>query len=124
MTNLTDYIDWVSIDVDFNLRTDLKSIKILSRIESSLKDYINNNRDWDNIDAFDFLYTHNGTQINRTEFNNNVPLGWMLDLDHELVYDYRGYKAQHQEILFSCCGDEITGDILDYGRCPTCKENL
>jgi len=28
-----------------------------------------------------------------------------------------------EEVIYSCCGDEMTIDLIDYGRCPTCKEH-
>jgi capsular polysaccharide biosynthesis protein len=33
-------------------------------------------------------------------------------------------KADSQEENLTCCGDEITGEIEDYGICPTCKEHI
>lgn len=29
-----------------------------------------------------------------------------------------------EEVQYSCCGDEMTIDLIDYGICPTCKEHL
>jgi hypothetical protein len=29
-----------------------------------------------------------------------------------------------EHICLTCCGDEITGWVEDYMRCPTCKENI
>tara|TARA_R100000742_G_C4241264_1_gene60930 strand:+ start:361 stop:579 length:219 start_codon:yes stop_codon:yes gene_type:complete len=29
-----------------------------------------------------------------------------------------------EEITYSCCGDEMTIDLIDYGICPTCKEHI
>jgi len=29
-----------------------------------------------------------------------------------------------EEIEYTCCGDEITGWVEDYGICPTCKEHI
>ena len=28
-----------------------------------------------------------------------------------------------EQIHYSCCGDEMTIDLIDYGICPTCKEH-
>ena len=38
-----------------------------------------------------------------------------------------GSKAEpkdEEEIEFTCCGDEITGDVEDVGLCPTCFEHI
>ncbi len=32
-------------------------------------------------------------------------------------------KEEEEEIIYSCCGDEMTIDLIDYGICPTCKEH-
>jgi len=31
---------------------------------------------------------------------------------------------EEEGIQYSCCGDEMTIDLIDYGRCPTCREHL
>lgn len=33
-------------------------------------------------------------------------------------------KTEDEKIEYTCCGDEITGEIEDYGICPTCKEHF
>lgn len=30
---------------------------------------------------------------------------------------------EEDEVIYSCCGDEMTIELIDYGRCPTCKEH-
>ncbi len=32
-------------------------------------------------------------------------------------------ETTEEEVVYSCCGDEMTIDLIDYGRCPTCKEH-
>lgn len=32
-------------------------------------------------------------------------------------------ETTEEEVIYSCCGDEMTIDLIDYGRCPTCKEH-
>ena len=45
----------------------------------------------------------------------NIPhFGWYLK-NHK--------KEEEEEIIYSCCGDEMTIDLIDYGICPTCKEH-
>jgi len=34
------------------------------------------------------------------------------------------HKEEEEEIIYSCCGDEMTIDLIDYGICPTCKEHI
>ena len=29
-----------------------------------------------------------------------------------------------EHICYTCCGDEITGDVEDIGLCPTCLEHI
>jgi hypothetical protein len=29
-----------------------------------------------------------------------------------------------EEIEYTCCGDEITGEVEDVGLCPTCFEHI
>lgn len=48
------------------------------------------------------------------------------DLIHYLTTELRELQRQEieeEEVIYSCCGDEMTIDLIDYGRCPTCKEH-
>ena len=29
-----------------------------------------------------------------------------------------------EEIKYTCCGDEITQQVKETGRCPSCSENI
>ena len=29
-----------------------------------------------------------------------------------------------EETKYSCCGDEVTQEVKETGRCPSCKENI
>jgi hypothetical protein len=31
---------------------------------------------------------------------------------------------EQEEIQYTCCGDEITGEVEDIGLCPTCLEHI
>jgi glycerate-2-kinase len=31
---------------------------------------------------------------------------------------------EEEHICYTCCGDEITGDVEDVGLCPTCLEHI
>ena len=31
---------------------------------------------------------------------------------------------EEEEIRYTCCGDEIDGDVEDMGICPTCLEHF
>jgi len=31
---------------------------------------------------------------------------------------------EEEIIEYTCCGDEITGDVKDIGLCPTCLEHI
>mgnify|MGYP003681157091 CR=1 FL=1 len=31
---------------------------------------------------------------------------------------------EQEEIQYTCCGDEITGEVEDIGLCPSCDEEL
>ena len=35
-----------------------------------------------------------------------------------------GENLPKEHICFTCCGDEITGDVEDIGLCPTCLEHI
>ena len=32
-------------------------------------------------------------------------------------------KDEEYKVIYSCCGDKMTIDLIDYGICPTCKEH-
>ena len=32
--------------------------------------------------------------------------------------------VEDEHICFTCCGDEITGEVEDLGLCPTCLEHI
>jgi hypothetical protein len=38
------------------------------------------------------------------------------------ILDSNGELMEHE--CLTCCGDEITGEVEDYGICPTCKEHI
>ena len=44
---------------------------------------------------------------------NIAHFGWYLN----------NHKEEEEEIIYSCCGDEMTIDLIDYGICQTCKEH-
>ena len=45
--------------------------------------------------------------------------------EEELIYCEQCYDDMPKEhICLTCCGDEITGWVEDYGICPTCKEHI
>jgi len=53
----------------------------------------------------------------------NIPhFGWYLQNHKEKEEDGIS-KDGTIGIVYSCCGDEMTIDLIDYGRCPTCKEH-
>ena len=33
-------------------------------------------------------------------------------------------EIENDHICYTCCGDEITGDVEDIGLCPTCLEHI
>lgn len=33
-------------------------------------------------------------------------------------------KQEDEEVQYTCCGDEITGEVEDIGLCPTCLEHI
>ena len=33
-------------------------------------------------------------------------------------------KDKEEEIKLTCCNIEITGEVADAGRCPTCQEHI
>ena len=35
-----------------------------------------------------------------------------------------GEDSPEEHTCYTCCGDEITGDIADIGLCPTCLEHI
>ena len=37
---------------------------------------------------------------------------------------YCNELIEEDHICYTCCGDEITGDVEDIGLCPTCKEHI
>jgi hypothetical protein len=38
--------------------------------------------------------------------------------------EYCEELIEEEHICYTCCGDEITGDVEDLGLCPTCKEHI
>jgi hypothetical protein len=33
-------------------------------------------------------------------------------------------KDEAEEVQYTCCGNEITGEVEDIGLCPTCLEHI
>mgnify|MGYP003650947541 CR=1 FL=1 len=33
-------------------------------------------------------------------------------------------EEEEEEIQYTCCGNEITGEVEDVGLCPTCLEHI
>ena len=33
-------------------------------------------------------------------------------------------ETEEEKKIYTCCGDEITRQIKDFGICPTCKEHI
>ena len=33
-------------------------------------------------------------------------------------------EIENNHICYTCCGDEISGDVEDIGICPTCLEHI
>jgi len=45
--------------------------------------------------------------------------------NEELHYcEQCGENLPQEHICFTCCGDEITGEVEDIGLCPTCLEHI
>ena len=43
----------------------------------------------------------------------------------KLIYcEQCGEDMPKEHICFTCCGDEITGEVEDIGLCPTCFEHI
>ena len=38
--------------------------------------------------------------------------------------EYCDELIEEEHICYTCCGDEITGDVEDVGLCPTCLEHI
>lgn len=46
-------------------------------------------------------------------------------MKEELEYcEQCGEDMPEEHTCFTCCGDEITGEVEDVGLCPTCLEHL
>jgi len=49
----------------------------------------------------------------------------LITMDDNLEYcEQCGEDKPTEHICYTCCGDEITGEVEDYGICPTCKEHI
>ena len=51
----------------------------------------------------------------------------MTEKELEELFEYceqcdEGMPKEHT--CYTCCGDEITGDVEDVGLCPTCLEHI
>ena len=33
-------------------------------------------------------------------------------------------EMEEEEMEYTCCGDEVTGEVEDLGLCPTCLEHI
>ena len=33
-------------------------------------------------------------------------------------------EMKEEEMEYTCCGDEVTGEVEDLGLCPTCLEHI
>ena len=34
------------------------------------------------------------------------------------------FNMEEEEMEYTCCGDEVTGEVEDLGLCPTCLEHI
>ena len=41
----------------------------------------------------------------------------------QIIVNAWANRHNEEEVTYSCCGDEMTIDLIDYGICPTCKEH-
>mgnify|MGYP001579474973 FL=1 len=50
------------------------------------------------------------------------------EIEKQMLWEL-GSKAEpkqedEEEVQYTCCGDEITGEVEDIGLCPTCLEYI
>ena len=50
------------------------------------------------------------------------------EIEKQMLWEL-GSKAEpkqedEEEVQYTCCGDEITGEVEDIGLCPTCLEHI
>jgi len=72
------------------------------------------NKEQINKTFFEDLYKLQMNKINEEEKEICQYCDELIEIDTET----------EEHICFTCCGDEITGEIEDIGLCPTCLEHI
>jgi len=61
----------------------------------------------------------------KTELSNIKEVDKVIASILETEYcEQCGEDTPKEHICYTCCGDEITGDVEDMGICPTCLEHI